>query len=218
MNGGSIDETTREYYGLPDAAGVIVTKVDKGTPAERAGLKEGDVIREVDGKKIKNDVDLISKISSRRPGDSVRLNVFRKGRQVEVAVTLGDRKEGLATTSLGEQAPPQPTRHSAEPESASGLGLDVESLSAEAQERLGFSPELRGVLVTGVDFDSEARKKGLVPDLLVTAINDKPVESINAWEKAVKQLSPGAPVKVDALAPGEERTYYFFLRVPQSKN
>jgi serine protease Do len=214
MNDTGIDETVREYYGLPDANGVLVKTVAKRGPAARAGLEVGDVFRAVDGDDVRDNLDMINKISSHQPGEKVALNVFRSGRSVDLKVTLGDRDEGIRQ-EFGLDSPEIRPGREAEPEASSGLGLTVQSLSRRSRDRLGLGQEQQGVVVTRVDFESEADAKGLRPTMVIVAVNDKPIENVLQWERLVGGLRPGAPVKLDIVPPGGETVFYFFLRVPE---
>jgi len=221
MNDVNIDDATRDYYNLPDTRGVLVTKVEDRSPAQEAGIKPGDVIREVDGQQVRDNLDMISKISSRRPGDRIRLGLFRLGKTITVPVTLGDRESGLVAAD-GGQVPEREGRPQApETEEASGLGLTVETLGAEDRERLGFPEAQRGVLISAVDLQSEADRKGLRPTMLITALNDRPVRNIAEWDAAVRALRPASAVKLDVLAPVGDpervQSFFVFVRAPEAR-
>lgn len=213
MNDQGIDETTREYYQLPDSLGVLVTWIEPEGPAEKAGLRPGDVIRKVDGNAVRDNLDMIGKISTRSPGDRVRLNIFRQGSDLQITVTLGDRESGLETDRGDDRREPSRERDQ-EPEESTGLGLTVESLRSSFRERLQLEGDQHGVVITDVEFGSEADRKGLQPMLVVTAINDQPIESVSDWSDAIDSLKSGSAVKLDLVAPGGEQTFFFFLRVP----
>jgi serine protease Do len=212
MSEPGIDETTREYYSLPDRNGVLVTEVTEDGPAEEGGLRQWDVIREVDGEAVRDNLDMIGKITARMPDEKVRLTVYRDGRTRQIDVTLGDRRRGLDDLPASEQQP-EPSRRDTAPEESSGLGLTVESLDARARSRLGLEDDTRGVVITEVEFDSEADRKGVRPTMVVRAVNDRPVRNVSDWEGALEQLRSGAPVKLDVSLPGDLRRVYF-LRAP----
>ncbi len=214
MSGSGIDEATREYYDLPDTNGVLVTWIDPDGPARKAGLNEWDVIREVDEDPVRDNLDMIAKISSRQPGEKVRLNVLRQGKPLNMRITLGDREEALLAETGGERQPRGPGR---EPEESTGLGVTVENLSSRTRDQLGLGDEVRGVVITDVDFESEADDKGLRPTMVIAAVNDNPVRSVSEWEDAMGGLRPGFPVKLDIVLPGSDQVIYFFLRVPESQ-
>ncbi|MBQ7617422.1 MAG: Do family serine endopeptidase, partial [Desulfovibrio sp.] len=86
-----IDENMAKALGLKEAKGALIGQVMPDEPAEKAGLKDGDVIVSVDGKQIEDTSDLLRTIAGKAPGQTVALVVFRNGGQVEVKVTLGER-------------------------------------------------------------------------------------------------------------------------------
>ena len=213
MNDAGIDEASREYFGLPDTQGVLVTWVGPGGPAAKGGMKRNDIIRTVDGDPVRDNLDMISKISSHKPGDKVRLTVFRDGRKVDLVVTLGDRKEALEA-EFGRDATPQVHPRDEEPEESKGLGLTLENLDARTREQLRLGEDQDGVVITRVDFESEADDKDLRPTMVITAVNDEPIASVREWEQAMEQLRPGSPVKLDIVFPGGEQFGFVFLRAP----
>ncbi len=210
-----IDETTREYYNLPDRNGVLVTWVDPDGPARKAGLNKWDVIREVDEEPVRDNLDMIAKIASRRPGEKVRLHVLRQGKALNMRLTLGDREEALQAEGGREAGRQRPEAR--EPEESTGLGVTVENLDSRTRDQLGLEDDVRGVVITDVDFESEADDKGLRPTMVISAVNDKPVRSVGEWEDAMEGLRSGSPVKLDVAMPGSDQLFYFFLRVPESQ-
>ena len=215
MNQAAIDEETQDYYGLPDRNGVLVSRVEPGGPADRAGLRGGDIIREVDGARVRDNSDLIAKISSLMPGDDVDLKVFREGRYLDLTAELADRAEGLAAqiNNPGARDPRSRERESA-PSEASGLGITVESLDnyRDQLEQLGLEGNVAGVIITDVEYDSQASDKGLQPRMIVTSINDAEIGSLEDWNEAIDGLRPGSTVKLEVLFGNAGRL--IFLRVP----
>lgn len=216
MNPNGVDDDAQAWYGLPDKRGVIVDSVTAGGPAADAGLKRGDIIREVDGERVDDNLELIAKIASRMPGEKVRLKVVRKDggqlRTLEMTAVLGDRDEGLSA-NLGRRAEPGQPAPPPDDEESSGLGVTVENLSDQIRGMLELPEGQSGVIVTEVEYGSEAADKGIVPRMIVTSINDEPVRDVGDWNERMAGLTPGAPVKVDVLAGTREVS--IFLRAPE---
>ncbi len=214
MNNNGIDETTREYYNLPDTNGVLVARVQPPDgPAGKAGLRSGDVIREVDGEPIVDNLDMIAKISSRRPGDKVRLGVLRKGKPVTVRIELGDREDALVAES-GSDSRQSPRERETERIESTGLGVTVENLNSQLRERFGYEDDQRGVVITDVDLDSDADSRGLREFMVVTGVNDREIREVDDLNGVIARLRPGTAVKLDVVVPGGGETF-FFLRVPE---
>jgi serine protease Do len=216
MNPVGIDDDAREYYGLPDTNGVIIDDLTDDGPADRAGLQRGDVIRTVGGEEVRDNLDLIAKISSLQPGDKVELGVFRDGRDLSLTAVLQERKEGLQAQFGGRDPEVRPQEE--EPQESSGLGFTVGSLGSRMTERLGIDPNQHGVLITDVEFGSQAADKGIVPNMVLTAIDDAVLRSVSDWNEVLAQLDPGETVKLYLLIPSAAgpRTLSVILRVPAS--
>jgi serine protease Do len=217
MNREPLDEAAQEFYRLPDSNGVIISDVQEGGPGAQAGLRSGDVIRKVDGQIVADNYDLVSKIASHQPGERVALQVYRRaanGRPastIELSVQLADRDEGISTAQQrGERRRPEPERESY---AAEGLGVTVEALTPELRGELNLTSEQRGVVVTDVEFGSEAAARGIQPGMVIIAVNDEPVESVSDWRQALDDLDGGSSAKVDVLA--NQQTTFFFLRIPR---
>jgi len=86
-----LDNDTRKQMGLPNDVGVLVSKVEPGSPADKAGVKQGDVIVAIDGEKISNFNELLLKISSKLPGEKAEIEVFRDGKQMKFALEVTSR-------------------------------------------------------------------------------------------------------------------------------
>lgn len=208
MNTAGIDADSQEYFKLPDRFGVIVDSVRDDSPAADAGLQPFDVIRSVDGKKVIDNDDLIARISSYMPGDSVDLEIYRSGRPLELTATLAERPQGNAIVPASTPVEPE---EEPEPAESTGLGITVQAIDDAVRGQMGLDPSIRGVLVTDVEFDSLAAEKGLVRNFIVIGLNDEPIESVSDWDRALGKLRRGQPVKVDVTSPRGNRAS-FFLR------
>ncbi len=210
MNVTGIDRDAQEYLGLPDRNGVIIDSVTANSPAERAGLRPFDVIREVNGDLIEGNDELITKISSYMPGERVELEIFRDGKTMTKRATLGERPlQNDAQPAVSVETPED------EPRESQGLGITVQALDRRVRERFELSSSLRGVMITDVDFDSQAAAKGVLPLRIVTHVNGDEIESVEAWDSAIEKLRSGQPVKIDVLVPGPNGgRQSFFLRAP----
>ncbi|MFN4245350.1 MAG: trypsin-like peptidase domain-containing protein [Brevinematia bacterium] len=99
-----IDDETREQLGLPKGVGVLVSKVEIGSPADEFGIKQGDVIVEVDGVKISSFKELLDKISSKSPGQIAKIKIFRDGKYIDLDVKVTSRPSSEEITKrLGDQ-------------------------------------------------------------------------------------------------------------------
>jgi serine protease Do len=214
MNTTSIDEKSMSYYKLPDTNGVIVAGVSPDGPAEKAGVRPNDVIRKIDGNTVKDNQELLGMIASRKPGDTVKLEVVRGGETKKIDIKLTTRPDFDA---LGQENESKPDDDSAVPSSGEGLGIKVQALPTNLRRSLGLGADAPGVMILEVDPESDAAEAGLSPHQVVTAIDDKPVKSVAEWNRIVKGLKPGETVKLDLSIFGGRtaRNEIVFLTVPK---
>ena len=214
MNPTGISDRARSYYGLPDNNGVIVSDISEPGPAASAGVRKHDVIRKIDGTPVKNNQELLSMIASRKPGETVRLEVLRGRETMKIDVKLAIRP--IRIEDDGDEPEPKSDDDAVVPSASEGLGIKVQALTSSMRQRLSVDPEIPGVFVASVDPESDAAEEGLGPPQILTAIDDRPVSSVAEWNRIVKDLKPGDTVKIDVLLDG--RTQIFFLSVPTPKS
>ena len=161
-----VDKDLAQSFGLADARGALVSSVEPGSAAEKAGLQAGDVVIGVDGQRIADSAELPRVIGDKRPGTRVKLEIWREGRSREVVATLDE----LGAASAVAAAPNAP----AKPEQINGkLGLSVRALSAQEAAEL----RLRGgVVVEAVD--GAAGRAGLQRGDVILALNNQAVGSV----------------------------------------
>jgi Do/DeqQ family serine protease len=189
--GVSIQEVTAEVaseVGLDEIHGVYVAGVRSGGAADRAGLREGDVVEAVDGERVDAANQLQSAVAMHRPGDVVSLRVWREGTVRTVEVTLMGEDTPVFQNWLSDQrSRPQPgpvpddERPQSQPESAEGpiveldaWGVGLRALRDEEQSRFGLNA---GAYVAYVEKGRPADAAGLPRDVVITALDDTSVET-----------------------------------------
>ena len=183
-----------------ESGGVLVTAVTEGGPAEKAGMKEEDVIVDIAGKPVKDGDDLISTVAAQEVGSSVPIVVLRDGKRQTLNVEIADRSV-LFRTELGydaneDEKGPQGTEVM--------FGLEVSNLSGAKREQLQFD-EPGGVAVTGVDPASFADDIGVMVDDIIVMINRRPVASIDDVQEIQAGLKPGDDVAIKIMRRGPSR-------------
>ena len=169
-------------------AGVTVSNVISGSPADQAGLKIGDTITSVDGKELKSGDDLVGDIASRKPGSKAKLNFIRNGKKEETTVTIADRSK-LFASRLGEEDENQ----SAEEPKASKFGITVRAITSDLADRLNI-PVGKGVVVQDVKQGSFAEDLGLNRGDVILEVNKQPVNSPGDFSKIESSLKSGQDV------------------------
>lgn len=181
-----VDQTEAEALGLDRPRGVRVDNVQKGGAGADAGLKERDVILSVDGHPVDEANQLQALVAMHHAGDKVQLHVWRDGKELEKTVTLKPRPDVSETASAQEQSD---DNSKAQDESATkstanldNIGLTVRNLTAAEKDKYEVA---NGVLITRVAPASEAMDRQLVTNMIVTAVNGRPVKTVSDFEKAV---------------------------------
>jgi Do/DeqQ family serine protease len=179
----NVDPNVAKAFGLPSGtAGAAITSIDAGTPADKAGLKSGDVITAVNGEPVIDMAQLRLKIASFAPGTTVRLQAYRDGHSRDFNVTLAERPsdKDLAKNRRGEGGPGgqgQP----------SGLsGVSVENLTPQIAEQLNLDGNVTGVVVTDVDEASPAAEAGLQQGDVIQQVNRQSVRNTNDFDKLTR--------------------------------
>src|SRR3989441_4996599 len=180
----STNTITLKSLGAP--YGVVIEGVEPGSPAEKAGLKGGDVITSVNGKPVKTGNDLVNPIAQAPIGSKVKLTYIRDRAQKEATAEVGDRTRVFPTTAggMGDQpggtAPP-------------GVGLHVGEVTPDPGDRGGKEGQ-KGVLVTEVEPASFADDLGFGRGDVISTINGEAVTSVADYRKAVAKLKHGEDV------------------------
>ena len=190
VNVGPVTRDAMSGFDLPDTRGAMVIGVQPESPAEKAGIEVGDVIRGVDGTAINQASDLPPIIGNMAPGTRVRLEVFREGRNRNFDVTLAALDDALAAQpsrpGRGQGADP------AQPGSSNALGLAAQDLT-EAQRRQAGLPEDEGVRITAVDGEA-ARSAGIRPGDVITRVGRSVVGSAADLDRLLRGVRPGQTV------------------------
>src|ERR1017187_6441273 len=179
-------------YGFKN--GVLVQEVQPGGPADKSGLKPGDIITTIDGKSIKDGNDLVDEIASRRPGSTVRLGYMRDGKPADTTVTIGDREKVFA--DLGN-SPAEANPDNQGDVGETKLGLVVREVSQATAAKL----HSQGVLIESVRTGSFADLQGLSPGLVITRVNKQATGTKDQFDAVVKKLKTGDDVVFEVLDP-----------------
>jgi serine protease Do len=168
--------------------GVTISSVVAGSPADQAGLKVGDTITSVDGKKVVKGNDLVDYIASRKPGTKIQLGFVRNGKSQETTVTTADRAK-LFAARLGED---QGNEDESTPKQ-SKLGVTVRKVTPEMADRLDI-PSGKGVMVQDVKPGSFAEDVNLARGDIILEINKQPVNSEDDFSRIESGLKSGQDV------------------------
>jgi serine protease Do len=175
----NVTKDLADSFGLRKPQGALVSAVEAGSPAEKAGLKAGDVILSVDGKAIEQSVELPRVIGETKPGTSVAMGVWRKGGTQTVRVAVGEMPAEEVAVASGEEVRP------------AKLGVVVRPLSPEEQKRRGIDG---GLVVERAE--GPAAEAGIQAGDVILAFGDEKVENAEQLRKLVDKSRGSVPVLV----------------------
>jgi serine protease Do len=161
---------------LPNTQGAIVASVDAGSPAAHAGIKQGDVITEYNGRPVKDYSQLRNEVASTSPGSSVAVKVLRDGRPENFTVTLGEL-ESTSARSGGE--------HPGVHDGSGKFGMTIQPLTSDEAGQIGVPSGTHGVLVTDVDPDGAAASNDIEQGDVIVKVNGHAVTSVDQLKSAL---------------------------------
>jgi len=174
-----LTEDDKDAFKLKDRNGALITGVEKGSPAEKAGLQQYDIVVEVNGEKVKDSNDLKLKISNIEPGKKVEVKAIRDGKEQTFTVTV-------------EELDPAETKVEAK-SSDKDLGFTVRELTPTLAQRYGLETD-EGLIITQVKRYSEADRKGLAAGDIVLEVNRKKVSTVGEMERMMAKFESGQAI------------------------
>lgn len=172
------------FFNLPDATGAIVSQVTPDSPASQAGLKRGDVLRELNGTKIKNGGALQVVVSQTAPGTDIKLGILRDGKPETLTVKVGEFKGEKQVAENGDNGAQKKGK----------LGVSVGDLSDDVRQQMNIPAQIKGAAVESVRPASPADDAGLAPGDVIEEVNRKPVTSAQQFADDVRAIPAGKDV------------------------
>ncbi len=190
-----VDKDIADAFNLSKAEGALVAEVIKDSPADKAGIKQGDIIIEYNKTPVKSLQTFRNDISVMTPGSTLKLKVNRKGEMLRVSVVLGTSPNKLATAEGVVQK----------------LGMEVDVLTPEIARQLGYSKAEEGVVVMKVKPGSPAATAGIRPGFLILAVNHKKVTTPAEFSDAMNQ--PEVKNRILLLARQGNATRFYSIKL-----
>jgi serine protease Do len=208
VNVTNLDPDTAEAFGVESTEGALVQEVQPASPAQNAGLRNGDIIVTVDGKPIINTRQLIDYVAGKTPGATIAIDFRRNGKPMSASVTLQERPQN------GQPAiEVEPGRES----ETEWLGVQYQDLTPGLREMHGIPEAVTGVWVTQVAASSPMVDEGVEPGDVIAEVNGSPVRSVEEFEEALAEVPSGQFVRlyVRRVSGGEAAQGFFaVVRVP----
>ncbi|MDD5458327.1 MAG: DegQ family serine endoprotease [Phycisphaerae bacterium] len=192
-----------ESFGIETTQGVLVAEVVPDSAADKGGIKQGDVIVEVDGRKVEKADSFRNAIALLKPGTEIALTVLRDGEEKEISIELAERPagEGLA----GDEKTPETSK----------LGVSVQNLTDELVQRFGYE-DMSGVIVTKVQPDSPAADAGLQQGMLIQQVNRTDVKNTKDFDEQIKKASGSRTILL--LVNNGKYSQYVPVKMPEEKD
>src|SRR5436190_10977946 len=174
-----------DSLGLKSTKGALIADVVKDSPAEKGGMKPGDVVVALNGKPVSDNSQLTRDVGVIPPGNTVKLDIIREGKQRTVEVKLAERPDEK------DQGGRTPSKGGQDKEQGDLLGLSVQDVTPQLARQSQVDPATKGAVVVDVAPDSPAADAGLEPGDVVLEVNRRAVASAAEYKNAVKAVKKG---------------------------
>jgi serine protease Do len=195
-----ISEDIAENLKLKDTNGALVGHVFEGDPADKAGIKTGDIIIEIAGTKIQDTHELMRIVAAQTVGEKVKVKILREGQEKTLEVTIGERKEEKEIASKGKIG--------------EFYGMAVQEITPELARHFGLSDQT-GVIITQIREGGPADDAGLKIQDIILQINKVKISSIKDFLTEIKKNSEGGTVLL--LIKRGEMTFFATLKKGAAK-
>lgn len=197
--GAAIQDLTKELaksFNYDGRDGVLVSDVSKGGPAEKAGLKSGDIIIHFNGRPLNHARQLRNTVAQTHPDSTVDVEIFRDGKRQTVPVKIGLLDDKMVLSADQSQS------------SSTDLGLTVQTQTPELSRQLGYKDDQKGVVITEVETGSVAARAGLQPEQVILSINDREVTDARSFQELLKEHDLARGLRLQVLD-GAHRKFVF---------
>lgn len=195
-----VSENTSNVLGLKGTKGAIIGDVTDNSPASKADLKVGDVVKKLDGKEIVGSKDLSSRIADIEPGTTVRLSIIREGEEKEVSVNLGEQPSEELASAPAEK-------------SEETIGVKVSEITPNIASQLQIEPKETGVVITDINQAGIGAGAGLAVGDIIKKINKKDIKTVRDYNGIIKNLKKGDSVLM--LIKRGDNSRFVSFRIPE---
>ena len=197
--GVSIQELTPELaksFGLKDTNGVLISSANPGEPADKAGIKAGDIVTSFDGRRITDLSDLPRTVANTAPGRTVEVKLLRDGKEKTVFVKVGTKADDEVAEIVVDENDGEPDKR---------LGLSAQPITPEIAKRLG-KKVTDGVIISGLRAESPATTAGLRRGDIIREIDRKPIRNMKDYDRAIAETAK-SDVVLFLIERGESTIY-----------
>ncbi len=172
-----VGEKLAKSFKLPSMEGALITQVAKGSPADKAGMKDKDFVVKVNGKRVRNVNELRNVVAVLEPGKAYPVEAYRDGKKRTFTVKIDAQPEDMAAAFGG--GPESGTA------SAARYGIKVASITPELVEKYGLKESIRGVVVVEVKPGSDAAEQGLAEGMVILEVQGKSVTTPSGFGRTI---------------------------------
>jgi len=165
-----------KFFNLKEKAGALISQVYGGSPAEKADLKAGDAVIEIDGVKVTNSQDVVREVLKKQVGQKVNFVILREGKRTEIVLTTAQMPE-----KIGEREPVKSARE--------WFGLRVSNITPDIAKQLGLT-KTEGVVIVGVEPNSVAQRAGLKAGDIILEVNRQKIFNENDYRSVMEKPKP----------------------------
>jgi serine protease Do len=180
-----LDPNLAKSFGRNESSGALVSQVIEGSPAEKAGVKAGDIIVKFNGEPVNGAAHLKNMVGREKPGASSTLSIYRNKKTFDVAVTVGERTQQTVAQAEG----------SSQSDASNELGLELEKVPAAAAGKMGLK-EGEGLRVKDLNPDGVGRVMGLRPGDVILEVDDAPVAGVVEFNKSVEEAKKNKVIRL----------------------
>ncbi len=196
---GTIPLDALEQLGLKERAGALVSSVNSGGPAAKAGVEPGDVIVEYNGKPVRNRDELVGMVTRTKPGTSVPMKVLRDKVEKRLDVTVDELNLEAESARSTPGGAPEPEEQAGE-----GFGMTIAALTPDVARRLRVPSGTEGVIISDVESGSPAQRAGLNRGDVLLQVNRRPVTTVSDAARELGRVSSGSTAFLLILRNGQE--------------
>jgi serine protease Do len=210
----SAEPDLAKSFGYESSKGALVEQISPSGPA-KGKLQTGDIITAVNGKPVSDSQDLRNAIANVRPNTDAKLSVFRDGKDQNVTLKVGEQPEDMAAALRGGPGNPgQAEQASAANQADHSFGMTLETLTNDLASQAGVTGVKKGAIVTDVERNSPAAKKGIRPGDVITKIGSQQINTADDAVAALNKVSPDTGVRMYITGP--EASRFVFLKADKT--
>ncbi|HEX7510251.1 MAG TPA: DegQ family serine endoprotease [Chitinivibrionales bacterium] len=182
-----INEAMRGSLGLGERKGVLISDVFKDQPADKAGIKRGDVVVSIDGRKVTTSNELRNTVAAISPGVKTPVVVFRGGKELTLSVKLVERNEG----AIGKLSSGPDAQGEGAADAMKQWGIQAGNITDALRKQYSLESDVNGVVITEIDQASQAASEGIQEGDVIQEINKEPITSVKDFAKVMKSVKSG---------------------------